>query len=257
VGLAPFYLLSYPRSGSTLTRTYFSVLQGRPQLSQYVRDVVLPEGGPLTEALDGLRLLKSHHFSDAHRPCIYLVRDGRNAMLSNLFLKFLSGGHRLTRPEEVTDGLRLLAAEDEFWGDHVAQALRTASAEKVCFVRYEDLVAEPVATLQTMISFMGRMVPAEQLQACVEAVAQSRRYHEDPLSGYGHRAERGSIYERIQRERGGDYWRSLFDAQARRYFHERGGTAGLQRFGYEASPTWWRDGLDPDRRHVEAHVLER
>lgn len=237
-----FYLLSYPRSGSTLTRTYLSVLQGRPQLSQYVGDVVVPESGPLTDALDGVRLVKSHHFSPLHQPAIYLVRDGRNAMLSNLFLKFLSGGHAISRVSDVCRGLRLLADEDEFWGDHVSEAVRMADTSDMCFVRYEGLLADPVAVLQTMASFMGATVPAAVLAESVRIVGESRRYRSDPGSGYGYVAEPGSIYDLLQRHRGGDYWRELFDTPARRYFHERGGTAGLLRFGYERSAEWWREG---------------
>ncbi|MHB1569740.1 MAG: sulfotransferase domain-containing protein [Solirubrobacteraceae bacterium] len=239
---ATFYLLSYPRSGSTLTRTYFSVLQGRPQLSQYRGDVVTADAVPLTDALDAVNLVKSHHFSPLHRPAIYLLRDGRDAMLSNMFLKFLSGGHRLSRPQEVCTGLRLLADEDEFWGDHVASAMRLAETEDVCFVRYEDLLADPVAALQTMTTFMGATVAVPTLAESVRLVAESRRYRDSPGSGYGHVAEPGSIYDVIGQNRGGDYWRELFDAPARRFFHERGGTAGLLRFGYESSAEWWRAG---------------
>jgi Sulfotransferase domain len=237
-----FYLLSYPRSGSTLTRTYLAVLQGRPQLSQYRGDVVVPERSALTRALDGVRVVKSHHFSPLHRPAIYLIRDGRNAMLSNLFLKFLSGGHRLSRPHDVCAGLRLLADEDEFWGDHVTSAVQLANSDEVCFIRYEDLRTDPVAALQTMSSFMGATVPARVLAESVRAVSDSRRYQHDPGSGYGHVAQPGSIYDLIQQHRGGDYWRELFDAPARRFFHERGGTAGLLRFDYESSEDWWRAG---------------
>jgi Sulfotransferase domain len=236
-----YYLLSYPRSGSTLLRTYLAHLQGAPQLSQYRGDVVVAANRdrPLTRALDGLRLVKSHHFSELHRPAIYLVRDGRNAMLSNLFLRFLSGGHALSRPDQVGAGLRLLDADYEFWGDHVDTALALAASEHVCFVRYEDLIAEPVSALQSIISFMGAAVPDQPLRTAVAAAARSDTYRAAPRSGHTSVHEPGSIYDRIQSDRGRDYWRGLFDADACRWFHERGGTAGLLRFGYERSERWW------------------
>ncbi|MGH2927201.1 MAG: sulfotransferase domain-containing protein, partial [Solirubrobacteraceae bacterium] len=125
-----------------------------------------------------------------------------------------------------------------------AQALQLASREEVCFVRYEDLIADPLGALHTIASFMGATVPSHSLREAVSAVERSDGYRLRVGSGYTYPAEPGSLYEPVQRDRGGDYWRKLFDADARRYFHVRGGTPGLLHFGYESHEDWWRATVD-------------
>lgn len=233
----PIYLISYPRSGSTLCRTYFTILQGRPQLSAYPGDVIAPEAGPLTDALDGFRLVKSHHHSAAYERIVYLVRDGRNAMISHLYLQFLHGGHHYSQPEDVLPGLRRLDAEGHFWGDHVAPAVAHPDA---LFVRYEDLISRPQAVLREIVAFGGCSVPDEVLAEAVSLGARSDSYRLSPASGYQHRPDPGSIWATLHAHRDGAYWREILDAASRRWFHERGGTEHLLRFGYETSEDWWR-----------------
>jgi len=235
------HLISYPRSGSTFTRTCFALLQGSPQLSEYQGDIVTAEGGPLTDSLDDIRIVKSHHFRPWHERAVYLVRDGRNAMVSNLYLRYLSGSHELKSPSELTEGLELLASEGESWPAHLNRAVSMAETKPVCFVRFEDLLSDPARELRTMIEFVRREVPDSVIDQCVELAHRSRAYFEHPLSGYAHTPSPGSIYEKLQTRRDADYWDDIFDANARRWFHEEGGTPHLLRFGYESSADWWKD----------------
>jgi hypothetical protein len=233
---SPIYLISYPRSGSTLCRTYFAILQGKPQLSAYPGDILVHEAGPLTHSLDGLRLVKAHHFSPAYERIVYLIRDGRNAMISHLYLQFLHGGHQYSRPEDVLDGLRHLDDEGHFWGDHVAQA---AAHPDVRFVRYEDLIADPEVVLREILAFVGRSAPDQALADAIRLGASSDAYRRSAFSGYQHSPDPGSIWAVVHAHRGGDYWREILDSASRRWFHERGGTEHLLRFGYETSEDWW------------------
>jgi hypothetical protein len=234
MSIEPIYLLSYPRSGNTLCRVYLSILQGRPQLSAYVGDVLAPPAGPLTDALDGVRFVKTHHFSPTYERIVYLVRDGRNAMLSHLYLQFVHGGHEYTRRADVLAGLRQLDAEGHFWGDHVAEA--QARERELLFVRYEDLIADPVGALGAIAGFAGAAVPDVVLRECV-ALAGDAAARRDPTRH--RRGDPGSIYAHIDADRGSDYWRELLDGEARRWFHERGGTPHLRRFGYALRDDWW------------------
>lgn len=235
----PIYLLSYPRSGNTLARTYFSLLQGRPQPSIYPGDVLLPEHGPLTGALDPIELIKSHHFDPQYQEIIYLVRDGRNAMISHLYMQFLFKGHTLSRLDELHEGLRMLTAQGHFWGDHVAAARGCADTKNVCFIRHEDLVRDPAGSLRTMIRFMGADVTDSAIEEAIRRVRASRTYVLNYHNGFTYKPEEDSIYDLLQRHRRGDYWRRIFDERSRRYFHEQGGTAHLLHFGYEHSSQWW------------------
>jgi hypothetical protein len=235
------HLVSYPRSGNTLAREYFSILQGRSQLSVYESDAVAATNAALTQALDGIEIIKSHQMPTDDAAMIYLVRDGRNATLSFLYMTYLFGGHRFSELSEVCDGIRQLDAEEGAWANHVAQGMSQAERRPVLFVRYEDLVHEPAVTLGKMAHFVSAEIPAEILEDCVRRHTSSDAYVANPHNGYSYEPAPGSIYDILKRHRSGDYWRLIFDARSRRYFHEHGGTAPLLHFGYETSPDWWKE----------------
>jgi hypothetical protein len=239
------HLVSYPRSGNTLAREYFSILQGRSQLSVYEGDVVAATNAALTQALDGVEIIKSHEIPTDDAAMVYLVRDGRNATLSFLYMTYLFGGHRFSELAEVHDGIRHLDAGQGSWADHVAQGLAQAERRPTLFVRYEDLVREPAPTLAKMARFMNAEIPAEIpaeiLDDCVRRHAASDAYAANPYNGYLYEPVPGSIYDILKRHRRDDYWRLILDARSKRYFHERGGTGPLMRFGYEPSPDWWKE----------------
>lgn len=234
------YLVSYPRSGSTLVRDYFAMLQGRPQFSIYAGDVVQASGAALTSSLDHIELLKAHQMPAGDDPVIYLVRDGRNATLSFLYMSFQFGGHAFSELSEVYDAIRWLDRAEGCWAEHVAQALEQEQRRPVLFVRYEDLVARPEAALEDMIRFIGAEVAPPVLADCVRRQKRSDRYAENPYNGFLHRPAQNSIYDLLQQHRRGAYWRHILDARSKQYFHARGATRALMHFCYEDSEDWWQ-----------------
>jgi Sulfotransferase domain len=235
------YLVSYPRSGNTLVREYFSPLQGRAQQSIYPGDVVDPTDAALTHALDHIEIIKSHRIPADGSPMIYLVRDGRNATLSFLYMTFLFGGHQYSELSEAYEGIWRLDATEGCWADHVAEAVRQSEARQVLFVRYEDVVLSPETALRGMIRFMNADVPAAVLRECVRRHRGSDKYAQNPYNGFLYEPAKGSIYDILKRRRGGDYWRHILDGRSRRYFHDRGATPLLLHFGYERSADWWEE----------------
>lgn len=231
-------LVSYPRSGSTLLRQYLAVLQGRPQASAYPRDQVRAPGPALTDALAHVVVRKTHQLADAGTDLVYLVRDGRNATLSFLFLTYLSGGHRFSRPEELARALAWLDASEGSWADHVRPALADCG-RRLLLLHYEELVRDPAAVLIRLAAFAGVELEAALAERCVATARTIVSYAADPLSGYRHQPEPGSIYELLLRHRGGEYWRHLLDPESRRHLHETGATELLLRLGYETSAEWW------------------
>lgn len=234
------HLVSYPRSGNTLVREYFAILQGAPQLSVYDDDVVRPRAAALTEALDKLELVKSHQLPTDGSPMVYLVRDGRNAALSFLFMSFLFGGHCASQLSEVFDAIRQLDATEGSWTNHVAAALERAETRPTLIVRCEDLVETPEAVLAGITRFMGAEVSEATLAECVRQHRASTDYGDNPYNGYTYEPAENSIYDLLKRHRGGEYWRHILDQRTRRYLHESGATRLLLQLGYETSADWWR-----------------
>jgi hypothetical protein len=237
-GRSKAYLVSYPRSGNTLVREYFSILQGRPQRSVYDGDVLKPFCTALTRALDHVDLIKSHQVPPPDGSLIYLVRDGRDAAISFLYMSFLFGGHQYFRLSDLYDGLRHLDEIEGFWGEHVAKALEQSKSRPVLFVRYEDLVKSPQTTLARMAAFLGAQLSVELLNECVRRQGISDSYASNFYNGYIYQPVKDLIYDILKRHRRQDYWRLIFDGRSKRYFHDRGGTQLLLHFGYERSADW-------------------
>lgn len=235
------FLVSYPRSGSTLLRKYFSLLQGQPQGSVYQADVVNESSAPLAQGLERIELVKSHQLPDGDSDIVYLVRDGRNATLSFLYMKFLMGNHRFSARREILDALRYVDAEEGSWASHVRNASAQCARRRILFAKYEDLVTRPEWFLQRVLEFAQAAPPSSAvLSECVRLERKSDSYERNPYNGYSFQPEPNSIYETIKRHRFEDYWRFVFDADCRRHFHEQGGTEFLLRFGYESSADWWQ-----------------
>ncbi len=243
VGRRRIWLVSYPRSGSTLMREYLSILQGRPQLSIYPNDVVKPSGPRLTGALDGVVIVKSHQLpADDGNPMIYLVRDGRNATLSFLYMSFLFGGHQYSRMEDAYAGIRFLDRTEGSWAAHVRAALAQAERRPLLILHHENLVTEPAETLLRLAAFLDATLTQATAEVCVEQQRASTTYRTQRGSGYLFEPEPGSLFAVLKQHRQHDYWRLILDARCKRHLHRSGATPFLLRFGYERSSDWWRDG---------------
>jgi hypothetical protein len=234
------HLVSYPRSGNTLVRRYLSILQGRLQPSVYPGDVIDMATVGLTRDLDRVDLVKSHRLPPDENDVVYIVRDGRNATLSFLYLNFLAGGHNLSRLDQAWEAIHRLDEREGSWGEHVGQILHQADQRRILFVRYEDLIAAPQIEIARIARFAGAKLSTEAIDSCLELERGVDSYVVNPLSGYLDEPDRNSIYDLLQRHRKEDYWRYIFDRRCKEHFHERGGTEPLMHFGYERSGDWWK-----------------
>ena len=73
---------------------------------------------------------------------------------------------------------------------------------------------------------------AERLKADKSSAAQW---------GHGEQPdESDDIFYAWSRNRQNSNWRTVFDAEARRAFHETGATEFLMRFGFETDEDWWK-----------------
>jgi len=122
----------------------------------------------------------------------------------------------------------------------VDAALSQGRKRKCLVVRYEDLRQDPQRAIGRIAQFLGAELTSQAIDACVGLEKTDRRYFGKWNSGYQYRPRRGTIYDALTRNRTGDYWRHIFNDEAKRYFHESGGTQFLLQYGYEESPDWWK-----------------
>jgi hypothetical protein len=166
-----FFLVSYPRSGNTWVR--FMLLQASPDFDN-------DDFGKIEEIIPDMHdarpwfrcartnVVKSHlcHWQPFRR-VVYLVRDGRAATWSNW---------RYQRDEGVFHGTFADFLKQptwpSTWSEHVSGWI--AAPETRLVVRYEDLLANPVAELAKITGFLGWNCSFEKLQRIVDDSSRER-----------------------------------------------------------------------------------
>lgn len=164
------WLASYPRSGNTFFRLLLHCSYGINTYSVY-RDKVLHELGadeavgqqPLPAPLDQLAktpeiyFVKTHELPNDDNPAIYLVRDGRDALVSHAH--YINSFHRaagLAQKVRQSLGLdrlqatlkELITTEQHYggWSRHVLSWRDRPG--RTCIIRFEDLIEAPEVNLQ-------------------------------------------------------------------------------------------------------------
>ena len=178
------WIASFPRSGNTLFRMALTRLYGvksysvhgdadlaRLGIAEAAGHQDLPEGG--IERLrdsDGVHFVKTHDLPPADEsPAIYIVRDGRDAMVSY--------AHYQCDVEQQGEGFeqrlaKLILGDSPRgrWGDHVLAWLDRPSSTAI--VTYEDLVADPFPRVRGALSELGIVLPEEDAPANLPSFAQ-------------------------------------------------------------------------------------
>jgi hypothetical protein len=166
------WLASFPRSGNTMVRILFNKVYGLMSHSLYeerpgeggVENIasVMGSAGQVTDPADlraqpGRYFVKTHGLPPDDSPALYVVRDGRDALVS--YAHFVrtyekSMAERYTFPEVLR---LLIESRDHFggWSGNVgAWRARPALAPTV-WLRFEDVVRQPRATLDGALCRLG------------------------------------------------------------------------------------------------------
>jgi hypothetical protein len=170
------WLASFPRSGNTLVRVLLRGLYGWQSSALYdesggsmISELGLaPNGQPPTESmLQEARgaaapyFLKTHELPQDRSPALYVVRDGRDTLVSYAHFIRTYEPH-MAQEYSFDEVLQLLIESTEHfggWSGHIeAWRARTGSA-RTEWVRYEDLLREPVTTLREALQGLGIATP--------------------------------------------------------------------------------------------------
>jgi len=161
------WLASYPRSGNTLFRLVVHALEITSTYSLYddpalvelgIADKVgqkrLPDGGVRhLEEDEALHLVKTHELSSPDNyPAIYIVRDGRDALISLAHYQQSVEGDKnpfVTRLARLVDGDYGFGS----WSAHVESWINDRPTLVV--VRFEDLVRDPVRIVLDTLKKIG------------------------------------------------------------------------------------------------------
>jgi hypothetical protein len=207
------WIASYPRSGNTFFRTVlwesFGRLKSGTIYSRRSEPLAARKGFGLEvdpEALDRLRrspepvFIKTHALArpDDDSPAVYLVRDGRDAVIS--YAKFAiateAPGFANRSIEEAIEVL-IHRRDDEIgnWSMNVRSWARREVPTAI--VRFEELTGDPIATVRTATASIGVSLPEPG-----EAPSSFARLHEEdpfiyPAGRVG--SWKSELPERLQR----------------------------------------------------------
>ncbi len=168
------WLASYPRSGNSFARIVLSQLLGLSCGTVYespdteevrkMRDLVGETGSQGLSVADmanstDLFMVKTHELPGQDEfPAIYLVRDGRDAMVSyaHFILHTQRGIETGSDRTAFLDALQELITTDHQFGGWTSNVLSwRARAGQTVFVKYEDLVADPLGMMQRSLASLG------------------------------------------------------------------------------------------------------
>jgi hypothetical protein len=178
---------------------------------------------------------------------IYIIRDGRDTVLSHRFQAFIDSPQHLSKedlrirdefshdPEPFLKGERSIFTEKgirraaEGWVRNVVEtdmAGKELYGEKHFTVRYEDLLVQPVEEMSRVWAFLK----ADPLQPGLEAAVEAE-IHENPDADW-QQQKAGEIARPLLKGRHGS-WREMFTARDRQVFHAVAADT-LNAWGYEA-----------------------
>ena len=195
------WLASYPRSGNTFFRMllhytcglktysiYNDPLFDRLEASDAIGHEPLPAPIQTLDRADEPYFVKTHDVPADDRPAIYLVRDGRDALVS--FARFLQSfeqprGHvkgivnnLLGRTGFHTTLKNLITGRQRYggWSGNVHAWLNRPAAAHTRVIRYEDLVAQPEHVLGQAMEGFGISMSAHDGQSMPDMASLHARW---------------------------------------------------------------------------------
>lgn len=209
----PSWLVSYPRSGTTWMRFLIAHLTGPPaetsaDLTRRVPSIHYAHEG-WTDRLDQDGWLASHKSWPPHEErygrdmprLVHIVRHPADALLSAARYACLERATAIRNAGGCVDGNRLeeilraylhrVLEQGETpehrragigsWAEHTAGWMARHDAQPTHFLRYEDLIADPAATVRELAEFLGAPPEAVPEAARRYGPARMRSQQEDEI----------------------------------------------------------------------------
>lgn len=238
----PMYFVGgYPRSGTSWVSEIIADYLGVPRPTEYLLPLAFS--------------CVVHTHAEANwpiRPCVYVVRDGRDCMVSAYFrmakrlqtgqgvlaghYKRLFGNHPDLRdvkqhfPVFVEDMLRAPKGTKSNWGNHVSRWIESADKDsQVSLVSYEKLLENGKDYLGECLQELFGEVSHARLQEAFD------RHSSSAVQRFGESRAGTSFRKGVA----GD-WRHWFDRPTAELFHDVCGDTLIQ-LGYEKDWTWIKE----------------
>jgi Sulfotransferase domain len=228
------FIVSYPKSGNTWFQNLAcGVVYGvDPRLapSTLVHDLV-PDLGyqKYYRRYADPMFFKSHSLPRADfRRVVYLLRDGRDAMVSYRHYREVIDGVKY-------DLLKFVSPETELypchWAEHVEAWMQNPYCAEMLVIKYEDLLSEPVRELERFCQFISIYREPDHLRAIAKAASFRNLRAKEERMGFGrpdHIFPFGKFF--FRRGMAGSYKDEMPPEVLRKFLEQAGDT--LRRCGY-------------------------
>ena len=195
-----------------------------------------------------LALVKDHRYRDKYKSdrTIYVVRDGRDSILSYAYMNFKANQHKFYQRGELAEYIQFNKRTCPYgdWASNVNEALAAKrSGAEVKIVHYDQVLNRPAALLELASFFAPNLALAveDASNAMDDANEKMTSLKKNPRWGFEDTVPAESYFYEWSRNRGGSNWATAFDSEAKRVFHETGATELLMELGFESDPDWWRN----------------
>lgn len=235
-----YYLISYPRSGSTWLRVMLSELlygesgSSLKDISCFIPAIDIPiEINKLVKA--EFQIVKSHDCYQANarsknfRKIIYLVRDPRDAILSHY--RFQSArGYEWDVHQFILDSLsgRIYPTS---WQEHVNSWTGPGIEDKnleLKMIRYEDLVNNTTAVLKEILMFLKVNKTIEEIENAIKKSSIDKMKEKEKLGLWDTASANGMVF--IGQGKIDQWKQKLSDEEVELFFEYAG--IEMRRFDY-------------------------
>lgn len=237
------FLVSYPRSGNTWTRFLIgNVINPDDPVTFTNLELRVPSIYTFpNRVLRGLpRILKSHDVYDPRYPrVIYVVRDPRDVAVSfyHYNLKVRRFTDEVTLDEFVDRFVRakIWPSVDLYgtWEKHVLSWTKMrGESEGFCFVRYEDMLRDPLAELKKMAALL-KISPSPETVARAVELSSADRMRALEKTETGWISTKGTRKDKpfVRAAKSGNWQSALSETSVRKIEQAWGAT--MQKIGYE------------------------
>lgn len=217
------FLVSYPKSGNTWLRFIVAnLVNSTADVSFSTIDSIVPDIYKVSairlRQMSKPRILKSHEYLDIrYRKVIYIARDPRDVLLSYYHYKILRKKLSETHPLDSFAQDFLDGKLDKFgtWQDHVGGWLGArGNSKNFLFLRYEDLIKDPLIETRKVAEFIGLSVSDDTIQKSLELSSFKKMRELEKSTGSTSAALRGSRKDMffVREGRSGGWVESLPEA---------------------------------------------